>query len=135
MALARMVRRRVESTGFWMKSYAPFFMASTAESIEPCAVSMTTAILSAAFSQAGEQLQAIHARHLEVGNDDAGLPRAHFFQSLEAVAGGFRAIAPSGDKLGQAREGVRLVFDDENLFLTGHGLGVNPGDHGLLYHF
>ena len=38
-----MVRRRVESTGFWRKSYAPSFMASTARSIEPIAVSTTTA--------------------------------------------------------------------------------------------
>ncbi len=40
-----MVLSRVESTGFCRKSYAPSFMASTANWIEPIAVSTTTAML------------------------------------------------------------------------------------------
>ena len=56
-----------------------------------------------------------------------GCQAADFFERFEAVAGGFCAIAPAGDQLGQARQGMRLVFDDEDFFLTSHVRGINPG--------
>ena len=74
----------------------------------------------AVFSQTGKELQAIHARHFEVGNDDARLPGAHFFKGFEAITSGFSAITPSGNQLGKARKGMRLVFHNEDFFLACH---------------
>ena len=103
--------------------------------MEPCAVSMMTAILSARLAEAGEQLHAVHAGHLQIGDDDAGLPGGDLLQRFEAVASGFGAIAPAGDQLGEARQRVGLVFDDQDFFLACSCTGGQFGGHGLLYHY
>jgi hypothetical protein len=90
-----------------MKSYAPSFIASTAFSTEPCAVRTTTAV---------------HARHLEVGNHDGRVPAQDFFKALNAVPRRLRAVAPAGNQLRQAHQGVNFVFDDQHFGRCVHGL-------------
>ena len=70
----------------------------------------------AVFVEFGEQADAVHARHLEIGDDDVRVPGSGFIPAFDAVARGFSAVAPAGDELGKAHEGVGLVFDDENLY-------------------
>ena len=118
VALARIVRSRVASTGFCRKSYAPSFIASTASSMDPIAVSTTTATFELrpepVLGQLGQQANAVHARHLQVGHHDGRIPGQRLLPALDAVARGLGAVSPSGDQLRQAHQRMRLVFDNQN---------------------
>ena len=74
------------------------------------------ALLVREFAESIQQFDAIHARHLHIGNDDARLPGHHLVQCFRAIAGGFCAISPAGNKFGQPHECMKLVFDDQYFF-------------------
>ena len=74
------------------------------------------------FSEAGEQFDAVHARHFQVGHDNARRPRLVFLECFDAITSRFGAIAPAGDEFSKPGEGVRLVFDNQHLFLICHYL-------------
>ena len=78
------------------------------------------------FGEAGEQADAVEAGHLEVGDDDGGVPGEDFLPAFDAVARSISAVAPAGDELGEAHEGVGLVFDDEDLDGVGHNAAAGP---------
>ena len=65
---------------------------------------------------AGEQLHAVHAWHLQVRDHDAGRPLAHTIQAFSAVGGTLGAKAPRRHQLSQPRAGVGFVFHDQYLF-------------------
>ena len=67
-----------------------------------------------------EQLHAVHARHAQIGDDDAGIPHLHRLQTFDAVAGGFGFVTPGADQFRQARSLVLFVLDNQNFFLR-HG--------------
>ena len=57
-------------------------MAVTAASTLPWAVSKITAIGCGLGGDLLQQLHAVHARHLQIGNHDGGVPGLHFLQCL-----------------------------------------------------
>ena len=91
-------------------------MAATAASMLPCAVSRMNDELARRLRDALQQLHAVHARHLEVGDDNARAPGDDFFQALHAIARGFGAISPGGDQFSQPGALVFFVFDDQYFF-------------------
>ena len=119
VALARMVRRRVASTGFCRKSYAPSFMASTASSNRShCRQHHHRHIRVQArtfLGQFGQQADAVQPRHLQVGDHNGRVPGQCLLPSLDAVPRGLGAVSPAGDQLRQAHQCVGLIFDDQNL--------------------
>ena len=74
------------------------------------------ALLVREFAESIQQFDAIHAWHLHIGNNDARLPGHHLVQGFRAIAGGFCAISPSGNKFCQPHECMKLVFYDQYLF-------------------
>ena len=80
----------------------------------------------ALFGEAGKKADAVEAGHFQVGDDDGGVPGEDFLPAFDAVARGFSAVAPAGDELGEAHEGVGLVFDDEDLDGGGHNAAAGP---------
>ena len=85
----------------------------------------------AVFSELGEEANAIHAGHFEVGNDDVGRPCEGFFPAFDTVAGGFSTVAPARDELSKAHESVGLVFDDEDLYRVLHKCSWLAGCMGV----
>ena len=55
-----------------MKSYAPALVASTAVETVPCPEIITTGVASFDALQALQHLEAVHARHLDVEEDEVG---------------------------------------------------------------
>ncbi len=98
-----MLRSRVGLTGFSMKSKAPLFIAVTAASTLPCAVSRMTATCWGAAAMLLQQFHAIHAGHFQVGDHDRRSPGFDLGQALDAVLGGIGLVAPGTDQFGQAR--------------------------------
>ena len=64
---------------------------------------------------AGQQIHAVHARHLQVGDDDRRRPLHHLVEALHPVGGAFGAEAPRLDQLGQPGPRVFLIFYDQDL--------------------
>jgi hypothetical protein len=118
MALARMVRRRVASTGFSRKSYAPSFIASTANSIDPMAVSTTTVRFASSPDPASVSLVKSPIPSIR-GIFKSVMTMAGFqataFSHPSTPSRGLRAVSPSGDQLRKPHQRIRLVFDDQNL--------------------
>ena len=71
-ALRRLTRTRSLANGFSMKSNAPFLVASTAVLIVPWPETTTTGSASFMRAQALEHFDAVHARHLDVEQDEVG---------------------------------------------------------------
>ncbi len=117
-AFCRMLRSRVGLTGFSMKSKAPRFMAVTAASTLPCAVSRMTATCCGWAAICSSNCMPIHARHAQVGDDDAGIPGLDRLQAFDAVGGGFRVVAPGPDQFRQAGPSRSLRLQQSKLFLA-----------------
>ena len=65
----------------------------------------------------GGKLKAVHARHVNVGDDDVGLPVVEHAQRLEGIRGGpYRHLGVT-EQLGEARTSGGLVVDDKDLGL------------------
>ena len=94
-------------------------MASTACSIDPMAVSTTTAILELRpdppFGQLGQQSHTVQPRHLQVGDHNGWFPGEHLLPGFDAVARGFGAVSPAGDQLRQPHQRMGLVFQRSGL--------------------
>ena len=60
------------------------------------------------------ELDAVEARHLQVGEDDVGRELLELAERLEAVGGGLDRVALVAQELGERRTRVGLVVDDED---------------------
>ncbi len=54
----------------------------------------------------------------QVCDHNPRLPAPRFFKSLDAVAGRIGTISPTGNQLGKPGQGIRFVFDNEDLLLV-----------------
>ena len=64
-----------------------------------------------------QQLHAVHARHLQVGDHDRRPPRLDFGKPSTPSIGGICFVAPSPNQFGKAGSLILLVFDDQYFFL------------------
>ena len=83
-----------------------------------------------------QQLDAVHARHLEVGQHQVGRELLELAERLEAVGGGLDRVALVAQELGQRGARVDLVVDDQNVSLL-HALsfcnhGASPPGKGIM---
>ena len=111
-AFCRILRRRVGFTGFSMKSKAPDLHRADCRVDAALRGEQDDCDLLRLRGDVLQQLHAIHARHAQVGNDDARVPALDRFQRFHPVAGGFGLIAPGTDQFGQSGPFVLLIFDD-----------------------
>ena len=63
-------------------------------------------------SEALQELESTHARHLHIRDDDGRRPTACLFQTFGSIFGGFSAIAPSGDEFCQSGALVFFILDN-----------------------
>src|SRR5678815_1593739 len=63
-----------------------------------------------------EELEATHARHDEVGDDDGGPERRHARQRIFAVGRGFGSESPGPHELRESDASAGLVLDDKDTF-------------------
>ena len=80
MALRTTSSTRSRSSGFSMKSNAPSRVASTAVAIVPCPEMTTTGSVGSVLAP-GEDLEAVHARHLDVEQDGVGAVASSRFKA------------------------------------------------------
>ena len=59
-----------------------------------------------------QQLKPVHARHLQVRDHDAWLPRLHTLKRLHAVSCGICAISPPRNQLREPGQSVYFIFND-----------------------
>ena len=64
-------------------------------------------------------LDAAHARHHQVGNDQVGRPILEDVQALLGIVGGAHVVALRGERGAQHARDLRFVVDDQNS--AGHG--------------
>ena len=67
-----------------------------------------------------EELEAVHPRHDQVGDDDRRAELGNPLEGVGAVTGFVGRVAPRSDELRQPAAGGFLVLDDQ------HALGVGP---------
>src|SRR5437667_17031 len=60
------------------------------------------------------QLEAVHARHLQVGQKDVGREVVQLGKRLEAVGGGLDRVAFILEDFGQRRSSIHFVVDNED---------------------
>jgi hypothetical protein len=75
------------------------------------------------FRQPLQQLDASHARHLEVGDHDGRIPLRRFVEPIGAILGGLGAVAPRGNEFGEPAALVLFIFDNQYLFVA-HSLAL-----------
>jgi hypothetical protein len=63
----------------------------------------------------GEELEAGHARHIEVGEEDVGDGGADHLQGGKAVFSGADGKAAHGEDLGEELAGVCFILDDQQV--------------------
>ena len=63
---------------------------------------------------AAKQFEAVHAGHLEVGEDDVDLALAEEVEGFGAAGGGGDVVAHLGDGLGEGLAAGAVVVDDED---------------------
>jgi hypothetical protein len=66
------------------------------------------------IAQRLEQREAVHARHDDVGDDDAGTEGGDALQRFLTVGRGLGDVAPGPDQLGQPESCRPIVLDDEH---------------------
>ena len=76
-----------------------------------------------------EQLETIHAGHVEIGKDDVGRNLGQLLQGVHAIGGGIGGHAPGSDHAGQACALTRLIVYDQD------SQGLVHGYQSLLYSF
>jgi len=64
--------------------------------------------------QLAQQLDSVHAGHLEIGHHDFGREVGYLAEGLEAVSGRLGRVALVAEELGESRAGIDLVVDDED---------------------
>ena len=64
--------------------------------------------------QRPQQRQAVHARHIDVGDDDAGAEGGDALKRLFAIGGRIGHVAPRAHELGQTKARGPVVLDDED---------------------
>ena len=73
-----------------------------------------------ALAQACQQLDAVHAGHLQVGEHQVGRELLQLAQRLEPVGGGLDLVALVAQELGERGARVDLVVDDQDASLVFH---------------
>jgi hypothetical protein len=72
--------------------------------------------VAAVVFEGAQQIEAAHARHDEIADDDRWSKRGDSLEGFFPVAGGIGAEPPRAHELGQAESGAGFIFDDENPF-------------------
>ena len=69
--------------------------------------------------EGAQQPEAVHARHHQVGQHDAGAERRDLLERLLAVRGVLGDVAPGANQLGEADAGGAIVLHDEHPLAAG----------------
>jgi hypothetical protein len=75
-------------------------------------------VVAAVVLQRAQEIDAAHARHDEVADDDRGTEHGDALQGLLAIGSRIGCKSPGTYELGQPQSGARLVFNDENAFAS-----------------
>src|SRR5688572_6128490 len=73
-------------------------------------------VLAAVVLQSAQKIEAAHARHHHIADDDGGSERGDAIERFLAIGSGVRREAPGSHELGQAQSRAGLVLDDEDTF-------------------
>ena len=99
-----------------MKSNAPSFIAVTASSTEPNAVSKITGIVASTCFDRAQDVESGRAGQLQIREDEQVAARADFLDGGGAVGGFVDGVAGALERFAQHRAQLVLVFDEKKGF-------------------
>lgn len=115
---------RSSLTGLAMKSAAPRRRHSTALSMSPCPVIMTTCVVGILVAYPFEQGQAVHARHTDVGDHDGEGIGGERLQRFAGALGGVDVIAEIPDQGPEDMADAGFIINEQNANGSVHAVSL-----------